>query len=113
MSIKKCLFIMYSILVCTLIMFGITACQTTPQPIVVTKVVSVYKGIPGALITNCVAPAPIPIPEYLKLSCAGKEDFLTKYTNSLLTQINQCNNTINEIRLFDVNNQKLFPPDFN
>ena len=107
----KSKFALQSLLIGIFIMFGLSACQIPTKPTVVTKVVSVYKPIPTALVTNCTVPAPISIPDYLKLSCTGKEDVMTKYTNDLLISIQQCNNNINDIRTFDLNNQKLYPVD--
>ena len=90
--------------------FIVTACCTpTPakvQPIVTT--VTIYKSIPTELLVPCHVTAPPAKDVYLAQSASGKEDMLTKLTNSLYTDLNTCNIDISSIKTFDASNQKLY-----
>ena len=78
------------------------------KPDVVVKEKVVYKTIPSTLTLACNVTTPPDIISYVKSTNQVKEDTLTKYTNSLLNDLNVCNKQLNSIKDWDIQQSKIY-----
>lgn len=85
----------------------LTACGTTPVERIVVKTDTKVIKTPDYLLTSCFTTAPPTKESYLVLSnWQKKEAALVDYSNSLLKDLNICNNQILNIK--DFQNKEIF-----
>jgi len=77
----------------------VSACATKPKdPIVVTEYKYQVVTIPDTLLEKCSVVAPPEKTAYANSSDDEKEDILVTYTQNLLTDLDNCNSKISQIK---------------
>ena len=78
----------------------LAACGTAPHydKLEVKNTEVKYITLPDELLAPCVPAIPISEPDYLTLKPFEREEYLTKYTVSLLTTIKDCNINLSSAR---------------
>lgn len=77
----------------------ISACTTKPTtPIVITEYKNQVVSIPDALLQKCAVTVPPDKAQYVNSSDNEKEDILVTYTQNLLTDLDNCNTQILQIK---------------
>ncbi len=77
------------------VMIGLTGCPGTMAHAPKNE----YKVIPRSLLGNChVTPPPVTVQQYKAMTPDKREETLTKYSNSLLGDLDTCNVRWGEVR---------------
>lgn len=95
-----------------LAVFALAGCssmnQRPPEPEIVYKTRLVQITVPSNLVVNTPVPVPPQKQAYLEASDDMKENMLVQYSNSLLNALSEANTTINSIRDWAANANKVF-----
>ena len=90
---------------------ALVGCGTTPrpqEPEIVYRTRLVQITVPTNLVVNTAVPIPPQKQAYLEASDDMKENMLVQYSNALLNALSEANTTINSIRDWSANANKLF-----
>jgi len=89
-----------------------SGCATAPKtPLTVTEVKTVVISTPAPLLKPCPIKAPPSEQDYMAQDMRGRENLLSNYVISLLGDLKVCNNQIESISKFQIEQQKLYQKD--
>lgn len=88
-----------TITITAIVLTFLSGCATKPKdPIVVTEFKHQVVVIPDALLEKCEVAAPPEKTNYINSSDDVREDLLVTYTQNLLTNLDNCNSRISQIK---------------
>lgn len=87
----------YILILCASVL--VSACSTKPAtPIVVTEYKNQVVSIPNTLLQKCTVTVPPDKTLYVNSSDSEKEEMLVTYTQNLLTDLDNCNTQLLQIK---------------
>ncbi len=77
---------------------SLQGCETfSRREVIVEKMVYVHPKVPAEMLENCGTPLPISKEEYLALKPHKREDYLTRYSIDVLTELEVCGKKVKSI----------------